>query len=419
MNGRGERRRERGRRWAGRSGPPLARLLVAVLVLVSGALMFCAAASARQFVVTSSGDQGDANPGNGFCATPGMFASCTLRAAVEEANAYPGADEIVIGAGTISLASGQLSIDDDVSIRGAGARQTIVRTNGGGHRIAQVGPSIAVTISDLTLRGGGGAQTSVGGAVFNSGDLVLTRVWLDANRAASCGAVYVTGSLLVRDSTLTANFSYAAGGAGGALCLVNGAVATLINATLHGNAASEGGAIFTTGMQSSLELYSCTFIDNVDTEPTGRPSSALEIGLGALHLDKTLIVGSCAFARVLPARDHRAVTSNGGNIESPGEGCLLGAPGDLNLVARRDLHLGTLGDYGGPVPTVLPGTLSVAVEPPLSGAACSAEDARGAPRVGRCDVGAVERQLGDPESGPLFEDDWESGDLSAWSAAAP
>ena len=45
------------------------------------------------FVVNSTGDGGDASPGDGACqtATPGQ---CTLRAAIEEANATPGTDTI-------------------------------------------------------------------------------------------------------------------------------------------------------------------------------------------------------------------------------------------------------------------------------------------------------------------------------------
>jgi len=45
------------------------------------------------FTVNSSGDQGDTNPGNGTCRT--ILLNCTLRAAIEEANARPGPDTIL------------------------------------------------------------------------------------------------------------------------------------------------------------------------------------------------------------------------------------------------------------------------------------------------------------------------------------
>ncbi|MFO7682650.1 MAG: right-handed parallel beta-helix repeat-containing protein, partial [Chloroflexota bacterium] len=44
------------------------------------------------FIVNSSGDQSDSNPGDGQCLT--AVGTCTLRAAIEESNALPGADTI-------------------------------------------------------------------------------------------------------------------------------------------------------------------------------------------------------------------------------------------------------------------------------------------------------------------------------------
>ncbi|MCL4267295.1 MAG: hypothetical protein KJ069_29225 [Anaerolineae bacterium] len=44
------------------------------------------------FIVNSSGDQSDSNPGDGQCQT--AVGSCTLRAAIEESNALPGTDTI-------------------------------------------------------------------------------------------------------------------------------------------------------------------------------------------------------------------------------------------------------------------------------------------------------------------------------------
>ena len=47
-----------------------------------------AKAGGGALVVNSTGDGSDANPGDGFCATTNQL--CTLRAALEEANAYAG-----------------------------------------------------------------------------------------------------------------------------------------------------------------------------------------------------------------------------------------------------------------------------------------------------------------------------------------
>jgi CSLREA domain-containing protein len=63
------------------------------------------------FTVNSVGDQGDNNPGDGFCWTgdsydtggPVPIPICTLRAAIEEANASGGAIEIQFGTGLLAL----------------------------------------------------------------------------------------------------------------------------------------------------------------------------------------------------------------------------------------------------------------------------------------------------------------------------
>ena len=83
----------RGRRVAGRRS----RLLT-VLALIIGMIpisQFTAAVTlaAGTFVVNSTGDAGDANAGNGVCETS-TSGQCTLRAAIEEANALVGTDTI-------------------------------------------------------------------------------------------------------------------------------------------------------------------------------------------------------------------------------------------------------------------------------------------------------------------------------------
>ncbi len=71
------------------------------------------------FVVNSTDDSPDDFPGNGFCLTDAGF--CSLRAAIEEANAYPGADTINFAvSGTITTGS-TLSITGDVTIDGSTA----------------------------------------------------------------------------------------------------------------------------------------------------------------------------------------------------------------------------------------------------------------------------------------------------------
>src|SRR6266498_1590126 len=96
------------------------------------------AQATETFTVISTVDAVDANPGNGVCAS--VSAGCTLRAAIQEANATPGGNaEIMLPAGLYTLtlagssenaaATGDLDITKSVTITGAGVGQTIIDGN--------------------------------------------------------------------------------------------------------------------------------------------------------------------------------------------------------------------------------------------------------------------------------------------------
>ena len=92
-----------------------------LVVLYEGAsapVVFVTASHAT-FVVNDTGDAPDANPGNGTCAT--STGVCTLRAAIQEANAHPGPDTIEFnipgpGPHTISPTSALPTIIQPVTI---------------------------------------------------------------------------------------------------------------------------------------------------------------------------------------------------------------------------------------------------------------------------------------------------------------
>lgn len=388
------------------------RPTLTALLLLAGALC-SASGGARDFFVVSGGDGGDGNPGNGFCATAGMFAACTLRAAVEEANAFPGADRIFIGSGTIQIGSPPYEVSSEVIIEGNGALETVILGNPNAPHSIFVFTSLArATLRDVTLRGADGGTVSQGGAIFAMGEVTIERVWFDSNAAPNCGALWIGGTVAIDDSTFTNNRA-ATTGSGGALCVSHNGDASVTNSTFVGNAAAQGGALIVSQPSSSLELYSSTLVDNFDNDPhLASPSSAIHFAAGDLHLDKTLIVGTCRYHDVFE------VSSNGGNMQSPGSSCLTGAIADIGDVTRQQLHLGSLGHYGGGLPTILPGTQSWAVDPGISAVNCPPHDARGQPRISFCDVGAVERQPSDPESGPLFYDGFESGNTLGWAAGS-
>src|SRR5579871_786959 len=118
-----------------------------VLVLLLSALAMCV--TAQPFVVNSTRDKADQSPGDGVCYTgslnPDGSKECTLRAAIQEANASSVARVITLPAGTYDLTlpsacSYQITTNTgfvnltvislcflgQITIQGAGAASTII-----------------------------------------------------------------------------------------------------------------------------------------------------------------------------------------------------------------------------------------------------------------------------------------------------
>src|SRR5438552_2553079 len=169
------------------------------LFTLASLLLAVAPAAAAMFTVNDTADAVDAAPGDGTCATAG--ARCTLRAAIQEANAHTGPDTIMVPAGTYLLtiagrgedaaATGDLDITDDVTtITGAGAASTILDGNGIDRIFEIANPAAVVAISSLTIRNGDPGPVpgdADGGGVYNQGTLTLTDVIVaDSTSADSC-----------------------------------------------------------------------------------------------------------------------------------------------------------------------------------------------------------------------------------------
>jgi CSLREA domain-containing protein len=141
---------------------------LAVPALLTAALGFAVPAGAATFTVNTTADAVDATPGDGACASAG--GSCSLRAAVMEANTLPGPDTIVLpagrytltlaGAGEDAAATGDLDVLSDITILGAGAASTII-DGGGIDRVFDVLDTLRLT--SLTVEGGRILDTSFDG----------------------------------------------------------------------------------------------------------------------------------------------------------------------------------------------------------------------------------------------------------------
>lgn len=167
------------------------------------------------FTVDSTADASDAHPGDGRCAdTAGR---CTLRAAVDEANAeQPGTKvEVVVPPGIYDLTLGSLEFRaNTVSVIGSGASSTVVAGDGS-FRVAHVGAGATVTLAGVTLTGGDAGDTGYGGAALNTGSLTLASSLVTRNTAiAGGGLANAGGTLVVAGTTVSNNVGLVYGGGG-------------------------------------------------------------------------------------------------------------------------------------------------------------------------------------------------------------
>ena len=134
---------------------PLFTILLAFLCCFFPATV----ALAATFTVNTTTDSVDANPGDGLCADASGL--CSLRAAVMEANALSGADNIVVPAGVYRLtlsgvaseATGDLNLTSSITISGASAATTIIDGDNT-FRVLDISGSASVVLRDLTIANG-------------------------------------------------------------------------------------------------------------------------------------------------------------------------------------------------------------------------------------------------------------------------
>jgi hypothetical protein len=384
------------------------------LWVVSAGLTFQFPAQAKHFNVNSTQDAGDINPGDGICAT--ATGECTLRAAIQETNALPGADEIFVpgavytitipGAGEDCAASGDLDITDDLTIRGAGAQATIV-DGGALDRVFQVLPpqpqcggtgvvSPNVTIRGLTIRNGNVAVTNdSGGGIANSipgaqgGFLTLVDVVVTGNSAVFGGGIMNGWGASASMQSVTIRANAAAYGAG--LYTRDGDEVTITNSTISGNRATGGGGGIDTWFGASLLLTNVTIAENRAALVGGGINC--EFNSRRVVLSRTIVadnLGDCAGGSL--------IHSKGYNLDSD-DTCSLTQPTDL---PGRDPLLGPLRDNGGQTPTQALQAGSPAIDAggtPATG--CLPVDQRSYLRPGdgiACDIGAYENGSTNPSA---------------------
>lgn len=278
----------------------------------------------------------------------------SLRQAIFDANANPGADTITfaneLAGSTITLTQNGLAIQDSVSILGLGADQLTIS---GDNQFAVFLGTGQITIMDLTIADG------LAGANFNSGDVTFRRVFMTGNGSpANSGSTIEAnfGRLIIEDSAIVN-----ATGVDGALRLQD-MQTTITNTTISGNATAGISVFNFNAGEDRLLLNSVTIANNAGDgiEVVANNSTTL------IEYQNTLFSSS---------PDHRSISAQandaglpGLSIISLGHNLLDDTPEGL---AAHDAALGDLRDAdpmllplaenGGPTPThaLLPGSPAI------------------------------------------------------------
>jgi hypothetical protein len=403
-------------------------MLAGVMAVFGNGATYAQQASGPTFFVLSTADDVDAHPGDGLCAT--ARGECTLRAAIMELNTDPirVGTALLVGGSTYTLTikgsgednslTGDLDIKVEMKIKKDGAEPAIVQGgNAWNDRIFHLlSPFGGTTIDGIQIQNGH-ADTPGGGIRSEDTFLVLNNSTVTGNSSplgggiactgtAHCfiisstvsgntaevkssstsadgGGIWNSGSLDLRNSTISGNKATGSGGG-----IVNISNTTVNNTTIANNVADsegdgigDGGGVFN-GSRASFVLRNTILAGNLDQSPaTKLPDCA-----GALDI---------------------AGLFDGYNLIQSTSGCTLIAAGTIGFftnIRGKSPLLGPLQNNGGPTFTHAAGSTSPAVDagsastPGSGGSACFSTDQRGRTRpidgngdgTARCDIGAYE-----------------------------
>ena len=316
------------------------------------------------FTVTRSDDRN-----NPTCAV----GDCSLREAVNAANASPSDDTINFASGLTSITlTNEIVINNAgaLTINGTGANNLTIDGGAGPNRIFFINEA-TVTVSGVTLTGGNGTGANFsgeGGAIFAYfGLLTLDGVHIAGNSAYHGGGVFFNvGTAHITNSTISGNTASYSGG--GIYINFSGSL-TIANSTISGNTSNdEGGGIY-------ADEYTFTTLRNVTiTNNTAYYGGGIKATTDypwnpVLDFGNTIVAGNTATSGIAPEiynnRGISIFTSAGGNLvgDSPGDSTNTETPIAYQPTDIRDTNplLGALQNNGGSTPTraLLPGSPAI------------------------------------------------------------
>jgi hypothetical protein len=360
----------------------------------------------------------------------------SLRQAIVDTPAGGTIDFSVTLPNTITLTSGQLTLDKNLTITGPGAAQLAISGNNV-TRVMQVNASVVVTLSGLTIRNGN-AGFVLGGGIQNAGTLTVSNSTFSGNNADFSGGIHNAGTLTVSNSTFSGNsadggggifnngvgtltvststFSGNSAGNSGGGIFNNGGTLTVSTSTFSGNSAgNSGGGIFNNG--GTLTVSASTFSGNSTNINGGGGGGGISIAGGTLTVSASTFsdnsapgtlggggifnnLGTVTVSATIIANSPSGnncsgtgLTSQGDNISS--DGTCFSASGPNNDRLTLDPLLNALGNNGGPTQTHALQNGSPAIDAvTVNTCPPPATDQRGngfnRPAGAACDIGAFE-----------------------------
>ena len=313
------------------------RVIVAGIII----LFFAASAYASTDTVTSLLDDGSAG---------------TLRATLANANNGDTINFAVTG--TITLTS-TLTISQNLTIQGPGAN---LLTISGNNAVPVFTVNSGAQLSLLGLTIANGNTTGPGGGISNNGVLTVSSSSFNDNSTAGNegGAINNSGTLVVSASSFIGNSS-SLGDAGVGGAISNSGTLTVDDSMFSANSSNNGGAICNEG--GTATIRNSTFSANSSVSAGGGAIFGFD---GAVTATNNIFVGNSARvgAAVATSGESSANLSDNvffNNLDTGGaEDDCVSCTSNTQAV-DADPMLVPLGNYGGPVQTMLPQPGSAAI----------------------------------------------------------
>ena len=239
-----------------------------VLILSTACLLLILAACdpipncVGPYTVTKTEDTDD-----GVCSA----GDCSLREAVNNANACDGTQTINLPAGSYTLTidgdnedlgeTGDLDVTDDLIINGSGAPSI----NGGIERAFHIHNGVTAEFNAIWLTGG---DTILGGGLINEGDLTLNAFTCNDNSVsippdamgdARGGCIFNTSNLTIQGGQFLNNSARY----GGAIYNLDNSTASIENINFVGNQAESSGGALWIGADAEVTVDWSTFDNNL------------------------------------------------------------------------------------------------------------------------------------------------------------